>query len=98
VPCRDSPTSFGPTEIAGGLGETYDVDGVLRAEAKDAAARTRCSAPRRALTPMAFEAQGCDAPRHRLSTYDNPPDDEGDPPTDANAVVAEADLTVYLTL
>jgi hypothetical protein len=89
---------FGPTEIAGGLGETYDVDGVLRAEAKDAAtANALLRAALELLTPMAYQAQGCDALITDW-TYDNPPDDQGDPPTDANAVVAEADLTVNLTL
>jgi hypothetical protein len=88
----------GPTAIAGGLGETYDVDVVLRAEATTAAAANALlRAAVELLTPMAFEALGCDA----LVTdadYDNPPDDQGDPASDANAVAVEADLTVNLTL
>ena len=89
---------FGPTEIAGGLGETYDVDGVLRAEASSASvANALLRAAVELLTPMAFEAQGCDALVTDW-TYDDPPDDQGDPATDANVVAAEADLTVNLTL
>lgn len=88
----------GPTEIAGGLGETYDVDGLLRGEAASAAqANALLRAAVELLTPMAFEALGCDALVTEW-TYDNPPDDQGDPATDANAVIAETTFVVNLTL
>ena len=88
----------GPTDVAGGLGETYDVGGLLRAEAKSASeANALLRAAVALLTPMAFEALACDA-LVTDCTYDNPPDDQGDPATDANAVIAEADLVVNLTL
>lgn len=88
----------GPAEIAGGLGETYDVDATLRAEAATpAAANALLRAAIEALTPMAFEALGCDA----LITEWTPdclPDDESDPSSNAALVIAESDLVVNLTL
>jgi hypothetical protein len=88
----------GPATIAGGLGETYDVDVTMRAvatNARDANALLRTSVE--ALTPNAFEGQDCDAVVLD-TTYDNPADDDGESAADAAAVIAEVDLVINLTM
>jgi hypothetical protein len=88
----------GPAVISGGLGERYDVDVVLRAEATSAAAANQLLRTAvELLTPMAFETLTCDALVTDV-TYDNPPDDQGDPTPNADAVIAEAELVVDLNL
>jgi hypothetical protein len=88
----------GPADIYGGLGESYEVTVLLRAEAATPAqANALLRAGVESLTAVAFEAANCDAVVTDV-TYDNPPDDQGDPSSNANAVIAEAELVVYLTL
>lgn len=86
----------GPAEVAGGLGENYEVTLLIRAEAATAsAANALVRAATEALTPQAFEAQSCDAVV--LETTPDDADDDGDS-SNAALVVAESESIVLITL
>jgi hypothetical protein len=88
----------GPTDVAGGLGETYEVPLLIRGEAPNAAlANALVRAAVLALTTQAFDAQACDAVVLE-ATYDDPQSDEGDASSDATAAAAEADCTILITI
>ena len=81
-----------------GTGENYDVDVVLQAEAtKPADANALLRAAVESLTPQAFTAAGADAVVMDRQ-YSNLPDDGEDPSTNPAAVIAEAALTIWITL
>jgi hypothetical protein len=69
----------GPADIYGGLGESYEVTVLLRAEAAtpaqaNALLRAGVERSRRGVRGASCDAVVTDV------TYDNPPDDQGDPP------------------